>query len=735
MRVALYARVSTKMQEKHKTIVSQVESLRTHARQQEYTIAEEFVCLDEGVSGVTLARRGLDRLRDGAEAGQFDAVLVLSPDRLSRRYAYLILIQEEFQRFGVRLLETPPGDDPQTALLTQIQGAVAEYERAKLAERYRRGKLHRARQGEIFWTSIPFGYRHVPRRDGVPAHVEIDETQAAIVRSIFTWHGDEGLSVRQATKRLTRSAIPTPKGGNRWGTTTVHRILGREAYLGTLYYNRSEHLAAPVAPDGGGARAPKTTTRLRPRDEWISVSIPAIIDRETFERSQARHESNTRFSPRRLKEERWLLRRLLRCGGCGYKHGCVPDPREPDGTLCCYYRCGRQDGMSDRPRCRPNHVRADALDELVWDSIRKHLLDPESLVRAHGELKGARPTEAAFVADQLQAAERRLRQGQAERSRLLDAYQNGFVPKVEFDERARKLAERLIGLEADVKSLKDERRMALDSKQVLDRIEGFTRLVTTKLDTMSFHERQALARSVLDEVVLEGEQVRLHFKIPLPPPTGGPPGDKGAPRKRPVSSQFALRSTCDQEVGVRVVEHRAGPGMQHAEQAGSRSEVAWIGAQFDHRGGRSPQQNAVDDFLMSAGEAAQLLRQGEGQEVVGTRKEPSSLKVEPALGIVTLALGAVAAHGRNGRHTAGGGSGHTGRGGRRELRCGRLGCRAGPDAGKGAGLKRSFPGRRGRLRGGCPRPRARAAGRNQSPCIKRLIGSRVVWVTSWVRWV
>jgi site-specific DNA recombinase len=177
MKVALYARVSSHQQEKQGTIESQVAAFRRHAGKEGFAIADDFVCLDDGVSGARLDRPGLDRLRDGAEAGRFDSVLVLSPDRLSRKYAYLILILEEFERLGVPILflEQPPADDPHSSLLIQIQGAVAEYERAKITERHRRGKLHRARQGEIFWNSVPLGYQRVPRRDGVPAHVVLDE--------------------------------------------------------------------------------------------------------------------------------------------------------------------------------------------------------------------------------------------------------------------------------------------------------------------------------------------------------------------------------------------------------------------------------------------------------------------------------------------------------------------------------------------------------------------------------
>ena len=421
MNVALYARVSDKDQQKHGTIASQLEALRTYATAQGVDITEDYVCRDVGYSGALLARPGLDRLRDGAQAGAFDAILVLSPDRLSRKYAYLILILEEFERLGVRVtfLEQPPGDDPHSALLVQIQGAVAEYERTKLAERYRRGKLYRARQGEVFWNAIPYGYRRVPHRDGVPAHLVIDEAQAEVVRNIFTWHAYEDMTIRQITKRLTRESYPTPKGGAQWGETTVHRILRREAYLGTLYYNQSVWVCA--TEDGGGRRK----RGLRPSSEWIAISIPPLIDRGTFERSLDRHGPNQQFSPRNLHQERWLLRRLVRCEKCGLKCACVAARR----PLAPYYRCDKQERVIGRPRCRPNHIRAEALDELVWREIRRHLLEPELLMRAQMSLSHSESLDHSFLSTQFAHARKRLAQVKAERRRLLDVYQGGFIEK------------------------------------------------------------------------------------------------------------------------------------------------------------------------------------------------------------------------------------------------------------------------------------------------------------------
>ncbi|MEE8296998.1 MAG: recombinase family protein, partial [Hyphomicrobium sp.] len=543
MNVALYARVSTKNQEKRGTIASQLDALRSYASEQGFEIAEDYVCRDEGYSGAVLARPGLDRLRDAAQAGAFDAILVLTPDRLSRKYAYLILMLEEFERLGIPVLflEQPPADDPHSALMVQIQGAVAEYERLKLTERYRRGKLYRARQGEVFWNSIPYGYRRIPRQDGVPAHLVINEAQGEVVKTIFTWHAQEGMTIRQITKRLTREGYPTPKGGAQWGETTVHRIVRREAYLGTLYYNKTAWVSVPSS-QGGMARQKKA---VRPSSEWIAISIPPLIDRETFERSQARHGFNQQFSPRNLHQERWLLRRLVRCEKCGLKCHCVSPHARRDGLGTAYYRCEKQERVLGRPRCRPNHIRAEPLDELVWKEICRHLLHPDLLVEAQSVLGQSQSLDQSFLSTQLTHVRKRLTQVKAERRRLLDAFQGGFIEKQEFERRASQVGARLSQLQADLVSLEHESQHADAGEKLARRLGDFTSAVTHKLDTMTFHQRQALVRAVIEEVVIDDNVVKLYFKIPVPSPDPVPPATP--PRKSThhrVSSQSDLRSRC-----------------------------------------------------------------------------------------------------------------------------------------------------------------------------------------------
>ena len=547
MKVALYARVSTKSQEKKGTIGSQIEALRNYTKEQKYVVAEDYVCRDDGYSGASLARPELDRLRDGAQAGAFDGILVVSPDRLSRKYAYLILILEEFERFGTQVifLEHPPSDDPHTTLLVQIQGAFAEYTRAKLLELSRRAKLYRARQGEIFWTNIPYGYRRIPRQDSVPAHLVINEAEAEVVRKIFTWHAYEEMTIRQIAKRLTREGYPTAKGGQQWGETIVHRILRREAYLGTLCYNRSRRVWIPAS----GAEPARTKTELRPQSEWIPVSIPPIIDRETFERSQARHAVNQQFSPRNLRAEHWLLRRLVRCEKCGLKCTCIADKKRPQTSPAHYYRCANQERLIGRPRCRPNHVRSKPLDDFVWHEVRRHLLQPELLLKAQRAFDDSQSLDESGLAIQLNNARKRITQVQGERRRLIDAFQGGFIEKNEFEERSRNVSRRISSLQDDIKALEEEQENASGRNELLTRISHFTSAITHKLDEMTFAEKQTVVRTVLKEVGINGNTVKLYFKIPLP---------KAEKKTSERSSASSPKNALSSELDLRSRRHGAG---------------------------------------------------------------------------------------------------------------------------------------------------------------------------------
>ncbi|HET6921180.1 MAG TPA: recombinase family protein [Jiangellaceae bacterium] len=185
---AIYARVSSARQREEQTIASQTTALREAAERWGLEVPADWVFEDEGLSGATLVRPALERLRDLAAQVPVDVVLCYSPDRLARRYAYQALLIDEFARAGseVRFVKGPRAETPEDELLIQFQGMIAEYERAQIAERTRRGKTHRARAGVVnVLGGAPYGYRYLRRSDDAEARYEIVEDQARVVRELF----------------------------------------------------------------------------------------------------------------------------------------------------------------------------------------------------------------------------------------------------------------------------------------------------------------------------------------------------------------------------------------------------------------------------------------------------------------------------------------------------------------------------------------------------------------------
>src|SRR5216110_1862383 len=207
--VAMYARVSSDQQAEAQTIASQVAALRERVAAEGFVLPEAMQFLDEGYSGATLIRPALERLRDVIAAGAVDRVYVHSPDRLARKYAYQVLLVDEFRRAGVEVifLNRALGQSPEDDLLLQVQGLIAEYERAKIIERNRRGRRHAAQSGSVnVLSGAPLGYRYVSKHEGGgQAHYEIEIEEARVVRQIFEWVGKEGVTIGEVCRRLAKA--------------------------------------------------------------------------------------------------------------------------------------------------------------------------------------------------------------------------------------------------------------------------------------------------------------------------------------------------------------------------------------------------------------------------------------------------------------------------------------------------------------------------------------------------
>jgi site-specific DNA recombinase len=519
MTVAIYARVSSDSQEARGTIGSQLDAVRQKMVGLGHQVVHEYT--DDGYSGTRLDRPGLDALRDAAEAGLFEQVWCLTPDRLARSYAYQILITDELARHGVGIhyLDAPPvRDNPEATLLVQVQGVIAEYERAKIADRNRRGKLFRARAGEIVYRLVPYGYRRIPRGPVGPAHLQIYDPEAVVVQRIFDDFVAGGYSMRRICRRLYEDGIPSPSGRPVWSIVCISGMLGNPTYKGRARYNRHQAL-----PPTTGRKS--TRLKLRPHEEWIEIPVPAIISEDLFEAAQRVARNHSYFSPRRTQPDQWLLRRLVVCGHCGVKSYCQ-DQRRATGHGPRYYVCNRrrslEAGGPDRACPQPS-TRAEELDALVWDKIRQALLQPAILVKGQAALgaRAAQPDDELLNV-QLARLERRLQHAEGERRRIADLYQMQAIELSEFQTRHQDVISRHRQLELERETILAHRQDLAVNKRLTRKVEAFARRVRAGIDALDFEQRQKLVRLLVEQVRVTGPAVEIHLRVPLddPPPAG-----------------------------------------------------------------------------------------------------------------------------------------------------------------------------------------------------------------------
>jgi site-specific DNA recombinase len=268
MRMAVYVRVSTQRQAQAQTIEQQLERLRAHIASQGWELAEENIFRDDGYSGASLNRPGLDRLRDQVRACEIDRVLLTAPDRLARKYVHQVLVLEELEQLGcqVDFLDRPMSQDPNDQLLLQIRGAVAEYERTLIADRMRRGRQLKLRAGKLLpWTHVLYGYRVDPDHPRDPAGVRLEPAGAAVVRELFARYLEESATLFGLVQHLQALGLPSPNGKPLWKPSTLRGILSNPAYTGQVYAGRTR---ARPARRRRSALRPLAKCRRRSGSRW-----------------------------------------------------------------------------------------------------------------------------------------------------------------------------------------------------------------------------------------------------------------------------------------------------------------------------------------------------------------------------------------------------------------------------------------------------------------------------------
>jgi site-specific DNA recombinase len=538
-RVAIYARVSDPNAPEG-TIASQIAALEARLAQDGTRLEPDHRFIDDGYTGATLIRPALERLRDAIAAGMVDRLYVHCPDRLARHYAYQVLLIEEFRRAGVEVvfLNRAIGTSPEDDLLLQVQGMVAEYERAKILERSRRGKRHAARQGVVSVLSgAPYGYRYVDRHaGGGVARYEILDAEAAVIRQIFGWIGRDRFSIAEVCRRLRQAGQRTRSGKATWDRTTVWGILRNPAYIGTAAFGKTRSGPAParLRPVRGGAEQPRRAYAVQdmPAEEWIHVPVPALIEADLFEAVQEQLAENRARSRQGARGERYLLQGLLVCRQCGYAYyGKAISLRAAKGRPrdYAYYRCCGSDAyrFGGQRICSNSQVRTDRLDAAVWQRVEDLLQDPGRLAAEYQRRLDQAQSGDGGRADiaVLEAQMAKLRRGIG---RLIDSYAEGVIDKIDFEPRITGFRQRLAELELRRKALLDEAALQTTLSLIIGRLEDFAGRVRDTLSTIDWHQRRELIRLLVKRVEVDPDAINIVFRV-APVPSGPASTDPGGP--------------------------------------------------------------------------------------------------------------------------------------------------------------------------------------------------------------
>jgi site-specific DNA recombinase len=517
---AIYTRVSSDQQKENKTIGSQVDELLNFAEEQGYVVPDSYVFKDEGYSGAILVRPGLEKIRDLSAEGQIQAVLIYSPDRLSRNYAYQVVLMDEFAPCGVEVLfvNSPKADTPEEALLLQFQGMISEYERAMIKERSRRGKRFKARSGVVsVLCGAPYGYNYIKKTDEAAAYYEVNEEQAIVVQEVYRLYAEEFLSIGAITGELNARKIPTRKSISKWERSTVWAMLRNPAYSGKACYGKTEHaerqrITKPLRAKGGYV-VQNGCNREKPRAEWIEIPVPPIVTQEIFDIVHERLKSNKQHSQRNTKVMT-LLQGMMVCSECGYSLYRSFTETSAKKRIY-YYRCFGSDAyrFEGVRKCNCKPVRQDYLDNVVWQQIVKLLEDP-ALIQREIEKRVEETRKASPVVKQKAAIEKQRTKLSQSMDKLLDAYQEGLITIAQLRKRMPELQKRVNTTEKELENLKTH-ELALDQRLQLLDVQSFTSQLGQNVNHLDIKEKKKILRLLVKEIFVGDDIIDIRHSIPL----------------------------------------------------------------------------------------------------------------------------------------------------------------------------------------------------------------------------
>ncbi len=523
IRAAFYARVSGEQQAAAHTIESQIAALSERASNDGTPIPRERQFVDDGYSGATLIRPALDRLRDLVSVGAIDRIYIHSPDRLARNYAYQVLLLDEWQRRGIEVvfLNRPLGKSPEDDLLLQVQGIVAEYERAKIMERSRRGKKHAAQSGSLnVMSGAPFGYRYVSVREGGGhARFEPVAEQARVVQQIFSWIGRDRCSLAEVRRRLQKAGTPTATGKRIWSREAVWHVLQNPAYQGQAAYGKTH-----MTPRGKKSRLraargrpaePRQSNVPAPTDqkEWVFVPVPALVDEALFRAARAQLDENRSRARQGRRRPGYLLQGLLCCAKCRYAYYGKTIRQLGAGRQMrdfVYYRCSGSDGyrFGGERICSNSQVQGAFLETTVWREVSNLLMNPERI-----ELEYEKRSTTGTLSENLESLRSQRTKLQHAMERLIDSFTEGLIEKDQFTPRMARTKTRIADLDGKLEADAGDVDQREHFRLATTRLRELATAVGPELASANWQRKREIIRTLVQRIHIDTEVIKIIFRL------------------------------------------------------------------------------------------------------------------------------------------------------------------------------------------------------------------------------
>lgn len=510
-KVVLYARESPSLAENELTVDSQIQALKERIESDGNILIDLYV--DNGYAGDLLARPDLDRFRDDVSLRKFEVAYFFDRGRLARKYSLQELVLDELSDVGIEIvfLHEKRAENAEEKILEGVRGIFAEYEREKIKERTRRGRLHRAKTGLLVGHEAPFGYRYVrPDRNKEYRYFEIVEEDAEVVRMIFSWVGDEGCSLMEVRRRLHEKGKKAQKSGKtNWQNSTLSRLLRRTDYVGTAYYNKTLPVIPTNPRNTGYKRMKKTGRKYKDQQEWLPISVPAIIDQELFDRVQQQLKRNAFFSKRNQKHP-YLLSGLLFCG-CGCDARMSGDGQ---GKYRYYRSTDRIRSFPEKRTCTQLSISVDRAEKAVWNEICRFLNNPEEILKQLQKINDNKKYELEKFESELRAIETKLEKLASEEQLIATAYRKEALSFEQLGIQMADINKTRASITQDKKALLNQ-PIKSDIQVSPERVKAYSSLMKKELPNYTFEEKQELLRLLVNKIIATGKRLTIQGELPV----------------------------------------------------------------------------------------------------------------------------------------------------------------------------------------------------------------------------